>query len=110
MRPTWRSMTSAIASVALACLIAAIPIHSAITIWEARGALHFYAATKDAQAALARSAAAAGKSSVIVPSVSATNLGVFSHPSTEEMLPDPKWWINVGEATYYGVGSISAQG
>jgi hypothetical protein len=110
MSPTWRSMTAAIASVALACLIASIPIHSAITIWEARGALHFYAATKDAQAALARSAAAAGKSSVIVPSVSATNLGVFSHPSTEEMLPDPKFWINIGEATYYGVGSISAQG
>ena len=110
MRPTWRSMTSAIASVALACLIAAIPIHSAVTIWEETGALNFYAATKDAQAALARAAAAAGRSSVTVPISATTNLGVFSHPSTEEMLPDPKWWINVGEATYYGVGSISAQG
>jgi hypothetical protein len=103
-------MTSAIASVALACLIAAIPIHSAVTIWEETGALNFYAATKDAQAALARAAAAAGRSSVTVPISATINLGVFSHPSTEEMLPDPKWWINVGEATYYGVGSISAQG
>ncbi|MFI5285612.1 MAG: DUF6056 family protein [Candidatus Dormibacteria bacterium] len=110
MSPTSLSRTAAIASVVLACLIATIPIQSAITIWEGRGALHFYAAAKDAQAALARSAAAAGRRSVIVPSVSAVNLGVFSHPSTEEMLPDPKWWINVGEATYYGVGSISAQG
>jgi hypothetical protein len=110
MSPTSRSLTPALASVALACLIATIPIHSAITIWGERGALHFYAATKEAQAALARSAAAAGRPSVIVPAVSASNLGVFSHPSTEEMLPDPKWWINIGEATYYGVGSISAQG
>jgi Family of unknown function (DUF6056) len=108
--PKWRSTTAAVASVAASCLVATIPIHSALTIWEGRGALNYYAATKDAQAALARGAAAAGKSTVTVPSTSATNLGVFSHPSTEEMLPDPKWWINAAEAKYYGVGSISAQG
>lgn len=110
VNPKRRSMTSAIASVAVACLVATVPIHSAATIWEGRGALNWYAATKDAQATLARAAAAAGKSTVTVPSTSATNLGVFSHPSTEEMLPDPKWWINAAEAKYYGVGSISAQG
>jgi hypothetical protein len=48
---------------------------------------------------------------VIVPSTSAIpNLGVFSHPGYEEMVRDPAWWINKGEAAYYGVGSISAQG
>ena len=109
--PKWRSLTAATASVVLACVVATIPIHNAISIWEDRGALNAYAATKDAQAALAHAAGAAGKPSVTVPSTNViAHLGVFSHPIYEEMLPDPKWWINVGEATYYGVGSIRAQG
>jgi len=91
--------------------VATIPIHNAISIWEDRGALNAYAATKDTQAALAHAAGAAGKPSVTVPSTNViAHLGVFSHSSYEEMLPDPKWWINAGEATYYGVGSIRAQG
>ncbi len=111
MSPGRRSLAAAAATVALSCLVAVIPIHNAIGIWEDRGAINAYAATKDAQAALARAAAAAGKPSVIVPSTSViANLGVFSHPSYEEMLADPKWWINAGEASYYGVGSIRASG
>jgi hypothetical protein len=109
MRPEWRSMLGATAVVALSCLVATVPIHSMITIWGDRGALNAYAATKDQQAAMARAAAVAGRPSVTVPSTSiSADLGVFSHPSYEEMLPDPNWWINKGEAEYYGVGAISA--
>jgi Family of unknown function (DUF6056) len=109
MRPEWRSVLGATAVVALSCLVATVPIHSIITIWGDRGALSAYAATKDQQAAMARAAAVAGSPSVTVPSTSTTaDLGVFSHPSYEEMLPDPNWWINKGEAEYYGVGAISA--
>ena len=109
--PMWRSIAPATASVALCGLIATVPIHTATSIWDSTGALNAYATTKDAQAALARAAGAAGQASVAVPSTSTgASLGVFSHPSYEEMLPDPKWWINVGEATYYGVGAIRVQG
>jgi hypothetical protein len=109
--PMWRSIAPATASVALCGLIATVPIHTATSIWDSTGALNAYATTKDAQAALARAAGAAGQASVTVPSTSTgASLGVFSHPSYEEMLPDPKWWINVGEATYYGVGAIRVQG
>jgi hypothetical protein len=107
----WRSFAIASAAVAVAGLAAAVPVQSLIGIWDDRGAFSAYAAVKDTQAALARSAGLAGRESVVVPATSAIpNLGIFSHPGFEEMLADPAWWINKGEATYYGVGSISAQG
>jgi hypothetical protein len=107
----WRSVAMASSVVAVAGLAAAVPVQSLIGIWDDRDAFSAYAAAKDTQAALAQSAGLAGRPSVVVPATSAiSNLGVFSHSGFEEMLADPGWWINKGEATYYGVGSISAQG
>jgi hypothetical protein len=107
----WRSVAMASAAVAVAGLAAAVPVQSLIGIWDDRGAFSAYAAVKDTQAALAQSAGLAGRASVVVPATSAiSNLGIFSHSGFEEMLADPAWWINQGEATYYGVGSISARG
>ncbi len=107
----WRSIAVATAAVGISCLAAVIPVHRLISIWGDRSGISMYAAVKDDQAALAQAAAASGAQSVVVPSTSAiANLGVFSHPSSEEMLPDPNWWINRGEAAYYGAGSISARG
>jgi Family of unknown function (DUF6056) len=105
----WRPRTVAIATVVTSCLVAATPVKSMITIWGERGAFHAYAATKDAQAALARAAGAGGKPTVTVPPIPA-NLGLFSHLNNYEMSSDPSWWINRDEATYYGVGSITVHG
>jgi hypothetical protein len=106
----WRSVAMASSVVAIAGLAAAVPVQSVIGIWDDRGAFSAYAAVKDTEAALAQSAGLAGRASVVVPATSAiSNLGIFSHSGFEEMIADPAWWINKGEATYYGVGSISAQ-
>ncbi len=105
----WRPRIVGIATVVTSCLVAAIPAKSSITIWNERGALHAYAATKDAQAALAQLARQAGKPTVAVPPIPA-NLGLFSHLNNYELSPDPSWWINRDEARYYGVGSIRVRG
>jgi hypothetical protein len=105
----WKPRIVAIATVLTSCLVAAIPAKSSITIWGERGAFHAYAATKDAQAALARSAGQAGRPTVTVPPLPA-NLGLFSHLNNYELSPDPSWWINGDEALYYGVGSIRVRG
>ncbi|HVC40792.1 MAG TPA: hypothetical protein VND54_02325 [Candidatus Saccharimonadales bacterium] len=82
-----------------------------MSTWDDVGAISAYAATKDAQAALAQAAGAAGTGSVVVPATSAiANLGVFNHSRYEEMLAGPDWWINKAEAAHYGAGSISARG
>ncbi|MHB8490244.1 MAG: DUF6056 family protein [Candidatus Dormibacteria bacterium] len=110
-RPKWRSIAVATAAVVVAGLAAAVPVQRLVSIWDDRGAISSYAATKDAQAALAQAARAARAGSVVVPATSAVaNLGVFSHSRYEEMLADPNWWINKAEAAYYGAGSISARG
>jgi hypothetical protein len=105
----WRPRIVAIAAVVTSCIVAATPVKSMATIWGERGAFHAYAATKDAQAALALAAATAGRPSVAVPPIPA-NLGLFSHQTILEMTSDPNWWINRDEAIYYGVGSITVHG
>jgi hypothetical protein len=110
-RATWRSVVLAASALVVVCLAAAVPVQTLAGIWAGGGAFSRYAAVKDAQERVARAGAAGRDASVIVPSTSAIpNLGVFSHPGYEEMVRDPAWWINKGEAAYYGVGSISAQG
>jgi Family of unknown function (DUF6056) len=109
--PRWRPIAVATAAIGISSLAAVIPVHRLISIWEARNAISMYASVKDDQAALAQAAGPSSAQPVVVPStITTANLGVFSHSSFEEMLPDPKWWINRGEAAYYGVGSISARG
>jgi hypothetical protein len=71
-------------------------------------AIQAWAATKDAEAAAAISAHAAGKPSVTVPPLRMVgNIGIFSHPVYEDLMSDPRFWINEDEAAYYGVVSMA---
>jgi hypothetical protein len=71
-------------------------------------AIQAWAVAKDAEAASAISAHAAGKPSVIVtPLIAVDNIGVFSHPVYEDLMSDPRFWINEDEAAYYGVVSMA---
>jgi hypothetical protein len=107
--PRSRSFVVAVSSLVAATVVMVTPIANAISMWGSHGALQDYAATKDAQAHLARAAAAAGQPSVVVPSASAIRgLGVFYDAENEELVADPRYWVNVDEALYYGVGSVVA--
>ncbi len=107
--PRSKSLVVAVSSLVAATVVMVTPAATAISIWGSRDALHDYAATKDAQAHLARVAAAAGQPSVVVPSASAIRgLGVFYDADNEELVADPRYWVNVDEALYYGVGSVVA--
>ena len=71
-------------------------------------AIQAWAATKDAEAAAAISAHAAGEPSVTVPPLRMVgNIGIFSHPAYEDLMRDPRFWINEDEAAYYGVVSMA---
>jgi len=71
-------------------------------------AIQAWAATKDAEAAAAFAAHAAGKQSVTVrPLEVVGDIGVFSHPAYEDLMSDPRFWINEDEAAYYGVASMA---
>jgi hypothetical protein len=103
-----RAITACAALVACGLAIEPAVAH-AFAVWQNRGTLHAYAATKDLQAELARTAAAKGQSSATVPSVARLgDLGFFNHPIQWELAADPAYWINGDEAEFYGVGSISA--
>jgi Family of unknown function (DUF6056) len=107
--PRSRSFVVAVSSLVAATVVMVTPIANAISMWGSRPALQDYAATKDAQAHLARAAAAAGQPSVVVPSASAIRgLGVFYDADNEELVADPRYWVNVDEALYYRVGSVVA--
>ncbi len=68
-----------------------------------------WAATKDAEAAAATAAHAAGRVSVTVPPLRMVgDLGIFSHSAYEDLMRDPHFWINEDEAAYYGIVSMAA--
>jgi ABC-type uncharacterized transport system substrate-binding protein len=65
-------------------------------------AIQSYAATRDAQAAAAMAAHAAGRTSAVVPAVAnPERMGIFSHG--QELSNDPTYYINADEAAYYGI-------
>jgi hypothetical protein len=71
-------------------------------------AIQAWAATKDAEATDAISAGGAGNASVTVPPLRMVdNIGIFSHPADEDLMRDPRFWINEDEAAYYGVVSMA---
>lgn len=71
-------------------------------------AIQAYAETKDAQAAAAEAAYAAGGTSAIVPAVAhPEDLGIFSHTHDAELQADPMYWLNADVATYYGLLTVA---
>lgn len=94
--------------VIVGALVAIGPIATVVAIGHELPGIQAYAATKDAQAAAAEAARAAGNTSAIVPPLSMVeNLGIFSHPVFEDLMSDPDFWINVDEAQYYGIKRMS---
>lgn len=89
-------------------LVAIGPIATVVAIDHELPGIQAYAATKDAQAARAEAAHAAGNTSAIVPPLSmVNNIGIFSHPAFEDLMRAPGFWINVDEAEYYGILSLA---
>jgi Family of unknown function (DUF6056) len=94
-------------SIVLSAAVVIGPITTLIAVKHELPAIESYAAIKDAQAAGAAAAHAAGRTSATVPRVvMLNNMGIFSHPSFEELTADPDYWINKDEATYYGIASV----
>jgi len=105
-RPAWSARflppTAAGVFVIATALVAIGPIATVVTIDHELPGIQAYAATKDAQAARAEAAHAAGNTSAMF-----NNIGIFSHPAFEDLMSDPDFWINVDEAQYYGIVSMS---
>jgi hypothetical protein len=94
-------------SIVLSSAVVIGPITTLIAVEHELPAIETYAAIKDAQATGAAAAHAAGRTSATVPRVvMLNNMGIFSHPSFEELTADPDYWINKDEATYYGIASM----
>jgi Family of unknown function (DUF6056) len=103
-----RRTSAAGASAILGAVVVIGPIATVVAIDHELPAIQAYAAIKDAQAAGAEAAQAAGETSATVPPLTmVTNLGVFSHPAFEDLMRDPHFWINVDEAKYYGIVSMA---
>jgi hypothetical protein len=109
-RGRWTGALAAVfACAGLGALTLTPTLGGAAQAWRSRGAFAAYAALKDRQAAMARSAGAQGRLSLTVPAVATLgDLGLFAHSDIEELGPNPHFWINADEAQYYGVGSITA--
>jgi hypothetical protein len=96
------------AAVILSGVVVIGPIATVVAIYHELPAIQGYAATKDAQAAGAEAAHAAGETSATVPRlVMVNNIGIFSHPPFEDLMSNPHFWINEDEAEYYGIKSIA---
>lgn len=103
-----RRMSTAGVSVILSAVVIIGPIATVVAISHELPAIQAYAATKDAQAAGAEAAHAAGKTSATVPRLTmVSNIGIFSHPAFEDLMSDPHFWINEDEAEYYGIVSLA---
>ncbi len=106
---TLRTLSMGGASIALSAVVVIGPVTTLVAINDELPAIQAYAATKDAQAGDAVAAHTAGRTSATVPRlVMVNNMGVFSHPSFEDLTADPRYWINKDEATYYGLESMAA--
>jgi hypothetical protein len=103
-----RQIAPGVMALALGAFVVVGPIAAVATIVGDVPATQAWAATKDAEAAAAVSAHAAGEPSVTVPPLRmVANIGIFSHPPDEDLMRDPRFWINADEAAYYGVGSMA---
>ena len=103
-----RAGVAAVASVLAGVASAAGPVSTLASIHHDLPAIQAYAATKDAQAAAAEAAHAAGVTSAIVPLVAhPEDLGIFSHTNQAELQADPTYWLNADVATYYGLATIA---
>ncbi len=103
-----RQNASALMALAACAFIVVGPILTVARMVGGLPAIQAWAATKDAEAAAARAAHAADKPSVTVPLLSMVgNIGIFSHPAYEDLMSDPRFWINEDEAAYYGVASMA---
>jgi hypothetical protein len=84
------------------------PITTIASIHQDLPAIQAYANVKDAQAAAAMAAHAAGRSSALVPTLANyKDLGIFSHTGLEELYDDPRYFVNRDEAGYYGIVSMA---
>ena len=103
-----RQMAPRVMALALGAFVVVGPIVAVATIVGDVPAIQAWAATKDAEAAAAISAHAAGEAAVTVPPMRmVANIGIFSHPADEDLTRDPRYWINADEAAYYGVASMA---
>jgi hypothetical protein len=103
-----RQSAPGVMAVALAAFVVVGPIVAVATIVGDVPAIQAWAATKDAEAAAAISAHTAGETAVTVPPLRmVANIGIFSHPTDEDLTKDPRYWINADEAAYYGVASMA---
>jgi hypothetical protein len=108
LRSEIRGLSAAGATLVAAAIVVAGPIGTLATMHQDLPSYQAYAAGKDAQAAAAEAARAAGLSSVIVrPLVNVENIGILDHTPLEELTTDPSYWINEDTAEYYGIRNMS---
>ncbi|MGH3609802.1 MAG: DUF6056 family protein [Pseudonocardiaceae bacterium] len=101
-----RGLVTAVASLLSGATVVTGPIATLASMHQDLPAIQSYAATKDAQAAAARAAHAAGRTSATVPPVAnPENMGVFSHG--QELSRDTTYYINADEAEYYGIVTMT---
>jgi hypothetical protein len=103
-----RQIASGLMALTAWALVVAGPMITVAGMVSDLPAIQAWAATKDAEAKDAISARGAGNASVTVPPLRMVdNIGIFSHPADEDLMRDPRFWINEDEAAYYGVVSMA---
>jgi hypothetical protein len=105
----FRRLTAASLMTIVAAGVIAGPIIDARNINGSLPAIERYASTKDNEASAALAAYSAGRDSATVARLPAVDgIGIFSHPTDEDLTDDPSFWINRDEARYFGLDSLAA--